>query len=359
MTARATPAPAGDDAARAMAPPGSSAGVEAMMGAGTVVLTRGGLEESWHRFEAVVASADGGRVVVFGDERLPVFARSAIKPLQASAVVDSGAVEAAGLGTEEVALACASHGGEPEHVAIVRRTLERLSVAEEDLACGAHAPLYAPAADALLACGERPGKAHNNCSGKHAAMVALARHLGAPVAGYHEPDHPVQRRMAEEVGRWSGLDPDRLERAVDGCGVVTFRLPLGALADAFARWGVAAGAPETVRAAAAAHPWLLAGTGRLCTAIVRETEGAVLAKVGAEGVYCACVPGRGLGLAVKALDGARRAGDAALVALLRRLGVVDDDVGARLAAVGGPPRRNTRGEVVGGVDVRLPGPSRA
>ena len=325
------------------------------MGPGEVVVSRGGLVESSHRFHAVIAAADGGCIAAIGGAETPTFARSAIKPLQATAVLEDGAGDALGLEGEEIALACASHGGEPEHVAVVRRALGRAGACEDDLACGPHPPLFAPAADALAAAGLRPGRVHNNCSGKHAAMLALARHYGAPLAGYNAPDHPVQRRMAAEVCRWAGTHERDLQCAVDGCGVVTFRLPLGALAGAFARWGVASGVPARVRSVVSAHPHLLAGTGRLCTAISRETRGAVLAKVGAEGVYCACVPGSGHGLAVKVLDGARRAADAAVVALLRAFGAVDEGVAERLWQVAAPPLRNTRDEVVGRIEVRLPG----
>lgn len=315
-----------------------------------VIVSRGGLEESAHEVHAVICDAAGTAFAVHGDAEVPVIARSAIKPIQAAVAWDAGAFHAFGFGLEEVALACASHGGEPEHVAVARRALALCGAGEEDLACGPHEPLHAPAARALAAAGERPGRVHNNCSGKHAAMIALARHLGAPVRGYHAAEHPVQRAMGAALAAWAGLGLAGLQTATDGCGVVTFRLPLRALAVAYARWGVADAGPRAVREAIAAHPRLLAGTGRLCTAVTRVTEGAVLAKVGAEGVYCACVPARGLGIALKALDGSRRAADAALAALLDASAAVSDAAVAELQELACPPVRNTRGDVVGAIE---------
>jgi L-asparaginase II len=320
-----------------------------------VRVSRGGYTESSHSVHAVLCDAAGATRTAWGDADIAVFARSAIKPLQAHAVLAAGAFDAFGFGAEEIALACASHGGEPEHVAVARRALARCGAGADDLACGPHEPMHAPTARTLAANGLRPDRIHNNCSGKHAAMIALARHLGASVRGYEAPDHPVQRRIAEEVERWTRIPAERLETATDGCGVVTFRLRLAALAGAFARFGAADGGSKRIRDAVSAHPHLLAGTGRLCTAIVRRTEGRVLAKVGAEGVYCACAPGMGLGLALKVADGSRRAADAALVSLLRACDAIDAASYDALWAIASPPVRDTRGEVVGALEVDLPG----
>jgi L-asparaginase II len=319
-----------------------------------VVATRGGFEESRHAVHALICDASGATVCAHGCADLPVFARSAIKPLQAQAVLRAGAFDAFGFADDEIALACASHGGERAHVEVARRALARSGASEADLACGAQEPMHAPAARALAAAGLAPGRVHNNCSGKHAAMIALARHVGAPVEGYETPGHPAQRRMADEVARWTGVPAGRLETATAGCGAVTFRLPLHALARAFARWGAAEGSAR-IRAAAAAHPHLLAGTGRLCSAIARSDGGRVLAKVGAEGVYCASVPDLGLGLALKAMDGSRRAAEAALLALLVTYGAVGEEAAEALAAVACPPIRDTRGDVVGAVRVAWAG----
>ncbi|HSM34852.1 MAG TPA: asparaginase [Longimicrobiales bacterium] len=317
--------------------------------------SRGGYPESRHTVHAVLCDATGAIRTAWGDADIGVFARSAVKPLQAHAVLAAGAFDAFGFGAEEIALACASHGGEPEHVAVAGRALDLCGASPDDLACGAHEPMHAPSARALAADGLRPDRIHNNCSGKHAAMIALARHLGAPVRGYEAPDHPVQGTMSAEIERWTGIPAERLEKATDGCGVVTFRLPLATLAAAFGRFGAAEDGSKRIRDAVSAHPHLLAGTGRLCTAIARHTGGRVLAKVGAEGVYCACAPEAGLGLALKVADGSRRAADAALVSLLRACGVIDAAGYDGLAAIASPPVRDTRGEVVGALEVDLPG----
>lgn len=319
-----------------------------MTDAGRVVIFRGDLEESSHRVHAVVSFGKGaGRT--FGRPDYPVFVRSAIKPIQATAVLDGGAFDAFAHEPEEIALACASHGGEPEHVSVARRALARVEATEADLICGPHEPMHVPAARALAAAGRQAGRLHNNCSGKHAAMIALARHLGAPTAGYHESGHPVQVRVAEALREWTGRMDATDEVAIDGCGIPTYRFPLASVALAFARWGAAEGGPARIRAAVASHPDMIAGTDRLCTAIARASEGAILAKVGAEGVYAACVPAAGAGLALKVEDGSRRAGEAALAALLLGMGLADAATEATLAGVARGPVENTLGDTVGAI----------
>ena len=289
-----------------------------------VEVTRGASIESLHRVDAVVCDSEGACVESWGESSRPVFPRSAVKPIQALPLIESGAVERFGVGEAELALACASHGGQPEQVAAVRAWLERCDLAEDDLECGAHAPLHAPSARALWAAGREPSAIHNNCSGQHVGLLLLAQAIGAPRRGYTDADHPVQIEVRGALAEATGCDLERAPRAGDGCGIPTFAVPLAGLARAAARLAAPAGlAPARGRAlrrvaeAMAAQPFMVGGEGRLCTEIARRSEGAVLAKVGAEGVFIAALRDRGLGLALKVEDGARRAAEVALATLLR------------------------------------------
>ena len=326
-----------------------------------VVATRGEEVESDHEVHVAVVDAQGRLVARSGDAGRVAFLRSAAKPFQALPLVVDGVVERYGLTEEELALCCASHSGEPRHLAAARAILGRAGVGEADLACGPHEPFAAAEAERMRGEAERPRALHNNCSGKHAGMLALACFHGWPTAGYHREGHPVQGRMAEEVARWTDLPADALGVGVDGCGVLTFSAPLTAMAAAFARLAAAAAdgeaGPAAVVGAMTRHPFMVAGTGRLCTDLMEAAGGAVLAKTGAEGVYCAALPARGLGVALKVQDGARRAQDPALVEVLAALGALDEGALAALAHHRAPPVRNTRGEVVGGLsaEVRLEG----
>ena len=319
-----------------------------------VEVIRGAVVESRHRASCAVADADGKLVQRWGDVERPVYPRSAIKAIQALPLVESGAAEAFGLGDAEIALACASHGGEPFHLAVVEAWLTRIGLTEADLECGAHLPLHQPAAKALLRGGGAPNQMHNNCSGKHLAMLTTARHLGEPVKGYVKADHPVQKCVATVIGELSGVDMSRAAFAVDGCGIPTIALPLSNLATAMARFAapdrfepVRAAAIRRIHSAIAARPEMVAGTGRFCTAVIAESGARVLLKTGAEGVFCAALPESGLGVAVKVDDGAGRAAEVAMASVLR--GVIDDALAACLADYLVAPLTNHAGLRVGEV----------
>jgi L-asparaginase II len=322
-----------------------------------VEVCRGDLVESRHRISAAVVHASDGLIASAGDPGLVVYARSAIKPIQALPLIADGVAARFGFRPDELALACGSHSGEPFHIAAAGRMLQKLGIGEDALACGPHAPLDERAANELRRLGVEPGRLHNNCSGKHAGMLALARAHDWPLQGYHERHHPVQRRMADELSRWSRVPVERLHVAVDGCGVATFALPLHALATAFARLGRAVRtgeeAPAALVGAMTAHPEMVGGTNRLCTDLMRVTGGRIFAKVGAEGVYCAGAPAGDVGIAVKVEDGGRRAVGPALIAVLEQLGLVDATTTATLRHHAERPIRNTRGEPVGAVRVRF------
>jgi L-asparaginase II len=304
---------------------------------------RGRLVESRHCGAVAVADADGRRVLAVGETERPVYPRSAIKALQALPLIESGAADRFVLGDEELALACASHSGEPGHIATATKMLQRAGLDASALKCGAHWPINQAAAQALARTGGVAGALHNNCSGA----------LDADRGTYVEPSHPVQREVKAVLESLGGATIGEDVCAVDGCSVPTWALPLDALAKAFARFGSGAGmaagrakAAARLRAACAAHPWHVAGTGRFCTEIMQRFGARLFVKTGAEGVFCASLPKEGLGIAVKCDDGASRAAEVAVAATLARL--LPDDRAA-LEPFVRPMLRNWNGIVVGGL----------
>ena len=316
-----------------------------------VVATRGGVAESRHRVHAAVVGSDDRVQAAAGAPDLVTYWRSCAKPFQVMPLVATGGFDRARWGDDQLALACASHGGEPEHLAIAAGMLASLGLEEGDLACGPHEPLTVRGARLLRESGHRPGRLHNNCSGKHAAFLARAVLEGWPTEGYERAGHAVQRAATEEVARWAGVEAASLRIAVDGCGVAVYGLALDAMARAYARLARAHAADDDVPArivhAMRTRPFLVGGTDRFDTVLMEETDGQVLAKVGAEGVHSVAVLDRGLGFAVKVEDGAARAQHPAVLRLLQLLDVLPDPLPPRLADFLVKPIRNTRGEVVG------------
>jgi L-asparaginase II len=316
-----------------------------------VELVRGSAVESSHRIHAAVVDAEGRLRASAGDPDLITFFRSAAKPLQALPLVDDGGYERFGLTLEELALCCGSHSGEPRHLRVAESILRKVGVDDESLACGPHPPFHPASRRELAAAGLEPVRLHNNCSGKHAGMIGVARSHGWEPAGYQLFEHPVQGRMLAEIARWAELPQDAIALAVDGCGVVCFGLPIRNMALSFARLAAASRrgehGPMLVVEAMARHPELVGGEGRLCTDIMRCTEGRILAKVGAEGVYCVGVPGAELGIALKVEDGTQRAIGPAILEILRQLDLIsEDDLGA-MHSHAYPDVRNSCGDVVG------------
>ncbi|HEY5699256.1 MAG TPA: asparaginase [Acidimicrobiales bacterium] len=325
-------------------PPESDAGGAAPV---LVEVTRGDQVESRHRGSVVVVDAAGADALALGDVDQPVLPRSAVKALQALPLVATGAADALRLGERALALACASHNAEPEHVAGVEAMLAAAGLGADDLACGAHWPYRQDQTIALARTGASPSPLHNNCSGKHAGFLAVARRLGTATEGYTEPDHPVQQqaRSAIEAACGVTLAPP----AVDGCSAPTWPIPLRALARGFARFGTGEGllpehgaAAERLRAAVATEPFLVAGTGRFDTEVMDVTGGRAFVKTGAEGVYTAALPDLGLGVALKIDDGATRASEVVMATVLARY-LPDID----LASFVEPPVRSWRGVPVG------------
>jgi L-asparaginase II len=316
-----------------------------------VEITRGDLVESRHRVHAAVVGPREAVVAEARDRMLVTMWRSCAKPFQVLPLLASGGFDHLGWGDEELALACASHGGEPEHVAVASRMLQSIGLEEGDLACGPHEPLSPRGVKLAREAGLAYSRLHNNCSGKHAAMLARARTAGWPTRGYERHDHSVQRSCLGEVASWTGVPIDDMPIAVDGCGCTVMGLPLERMALAYSRWARAVSAgeelPSRTARALRAHPHLLGGTDRFDTILLEETRGRVIAKVGAEGVHCAAIPDLGFGLAIKVEDGGTRAQHVALIRLLQFVGVVPEPLSPRLAEWARRPVRNTRGEVVG------------
>lgn len=321
-----------------------------------VEVTRGDTVESRHRGAFAVVDVRGRVVESCGDIEAAVFPRSAIKPIQALPLIETGTAAAFGLSDAEIALACASHNGEPRHVETVTRWLAHIGLSVADLECGASLPGTEDALRALFATGGRATAAHDNCSGKHTGFLSVARHLGQPTRGYIRYDHPVQQRVLGVLEQMTGLDLARAPRGTDGCGIPVIGVPLGNLALAMARLGHPHDQPKArrdacarIRAAMAVEPFMVAGTGRFCTRAIEALAGRALVKTGAEGVYCAVLPDERLGIAIKIDDGARRAAEFVTMRLLQRLGVVNDEAAHRLRADIEPVIANRAGVAVGAI----------
>ena len=315
---------------------------------------RGGKTETVHRVHVAVVDADGALVARSGDPDLVTFWRSAAKPFQAMPLVTDGAADHFHLSIADLALCCASHSSEPAQVELVKEFLQRIGCNERDLRCGPHPPLADHVAKDYQTRGVRLTPVYSNCSGKHAGMLALARHHEWPIEDYHRLAHPVQQRCLEVVSQWTGVTTDRIGTAVDGCGVVCFALPLRNMALAYARLG--SGEPRAVGSgnkplpaprsriveAMLRHPELIAGERRPCTEMMRAHPGRVITKVGAEGVYSALLVGERLGIALKVEDGHGHAAALAIAAVLEQLGLRPQP-----APLAERPNLNTRGERVG------------
>ena len=291
-----------------------------------VEVLRGALVESRHRGTIAVVDAAGKRRFTIGDVGRAVFPRSSVKLIQALPLVESGAADAYGFGAAELALACASHSGEPRHLAIVSAMLQACGRGATDLQCGPQTPFSTAAARDLIRAGEPASALHNTCSGKHAGFICLACHHGVDPTGYVGLDHPVQQEVRSVLEELTGTPLAADVCATDGCSIPTYAIPLDRLAAAFATLATGAGL-SAQRATAArrlfdacmAEPTLVAGTGRFCTDAMLAVPGRLLVKTGAEGVYCGAIPELGLGIALKCEDGATRAAETMMAAVVQAI----------------------------------------
>lgn len=319
-----------------------------------IEITRGDVVESVHRGAFIVANDQNELVASSGDIDHPIYPRSAVKPLQALPLIESGAADRWRLSDCELALACASHNAEPRHIDSILAWLKKAGLSKRDLACGPQAPISEAARDQLLLQNVCPGRVHHNCSGKHAGFLSTAAHLGEPTIGYLELEHPVQRRVKKVLAEITDNALNEATVGVDGCGAPVFGMSLRGLALAMARYGTGAGLPGH-RAQAAARfyramvrePCMVAGTGRWCTIAMKITGERVAVKGGAEGVYCAIIPGQRIGIALKIDDGGSRAAEALMGLLLIRYAGLDSDISAKLEKISLPIIFNAEGKVVG------------
>lgn len=323
-----------------------------------VEVTRGDLVESEHLVCYALADADGRVVASRGDIDRLVYLRSSAKPLIATAVVASGAADRFSFSTEEIALSAASHSGEPKHVQTALSMLAKAGLPETALQCGAHAPVHEPSAEALYLSGQRPRAVHNNCSGKHAGILALAVHRGSDPDGYLAADHPAQVEILDVCSRLLDLPLARMRVGVDGCGIPVIAAPLRSTAIFFAKLvdpdrfpREFAPALRRVIAAMTAHPDYVAGTKRFDTDLMTVAQGDVLAKGGAEGYHASAALRRGLGLTVKVADGNYRAVAPLVTNRLKEFGVLDAARMAQLSAYEAPRVRNHAGLVVGEIRI--------
>ncbi len=326
-----------------------------------VEVTRGPLVESVHAVAACAVDARGAIRLSLGDVETPIYLRSAAKPFIAAAIVEAGTAERFAFEPHELAVIAASHDGEPFHVAAVRGILGKIGLDESALRCGAHPPASEREAAALAAGGQQPSPVYNNCSGKHAGILALCVHLGLDPASYLNADHPAQRRILEFCGRMTGDEPKDFLLGVDGCGIPVFATSLRRAAQAFARLATLEGISAAdaralliVRDAMIGAPLFVGGTARFDSALIAATRGGVVAKGGAEGVHGDALPAEGLGLALKVIDGNRRATPPAALALLGELRGFSAAEAAALEPFARTEVRNVAGRAVGVVRACIP-----
>lgn len=323
-----------------------------------VEATRGQMVESIHRGSVSVCDADGNSILSLGTVDAPVYPRSAMKLIQALPLVESGAADAFGFGNKELSLACASHSSEPDHAALAQSMLTSAGLSESDLECGAHWPSFGRAGETakieLARSGGLPSRFHNNCSGKHAGFLCCATHAGMKITGYTELRHELQIEIRSIMQDLTGELIGDTHCGIDGCSAPTFAVTLTGLAQGFAKLATGSGlAPLRAKSAnrllnaCMQEPWFMAGTQRFCTRVMEVGEGRIFAKFGAEGVYTAAIPELGLGIVIKADDGADRAGEMMLAGVLVELLGNDSQLGEALHSLASRPIRDWNDRQVG------------
>lgn len=327
------------------------------LGEQLVCSRRGQLVEHIYTGHIAVADSSGAQLQFAGAPHTVAYARSAAKPLQAVALLEQPEAAALKLDEREIAVICASHSGEALHREAVASILDKIGADESALRCGIHQPYNDDEALALAAAGRKPSLLHNNCSGKHAGMLALCRLLKADAHSYDQPTHPVQQLLLGTVADMAGVSPASIVTGTDGCGVPVYGLPLSALAVAFAKLGNPDGLADERRRACGSvigalrrEPYYLAGSDRFDTALIRASGGRFVGKMGSGGVYALTAPEMRLGVAVKLMNGDMQATYAAVIEALLQLGLLSDRESRGLAEYRRPPLRNHHGALVGVVE---------
>jgi len=323
-----------------------------------VEVTRGNLVESRHRGLVIAVDGDGRTVFSLGETDTAVFPRSACKAMQGLPLMESGAADAYGFGNRELALACSSHSGEPEHVELAAKMLAAAGLDVSALECGAHWSSDQKTLIGQARSLEAPTALHNNCSGKHSGFICACCHSGTEVKGYVGYEHPLQQEIRGTMESLTGAILGTDNCGVDGCSIPTYAVPLKGLAHGFAKMATGVGlGPERARAsrrlieACMVEPFYVAGTKRACTRLMKTAPGRIFAKTGAEGVFCAAIPEKGIAIALKCEDGATRAAEAMVAATLARFFRDEPELHAALMAQANHSMHNWNGIHVG--DVRV------
>ncbi|HEY5820181.1 MAG TPA: asparaginase [Mesorhizobium sp.] len=321
-----------------------------------VEVLRGDIVESVHRGAVAVVDAAGKLVLELGNIDQTVFPRSAVKSIQALPLIETGAADRYGLTDRELALACASHLGEPDHVATAQTMLGKCGLGEEALECGVHWPTSHDATITLARSGAAPSQLHNNCSGKHSGFLTVCRHCGIENKGYIAAGHEFQEMVRETMQAVTGAEHSADNRGTDGCSIPTYSIPLRNLASGFARMtsGQGLGAQRAAAAtrlmsACMANPFFVAGTKQADTNLMELGAGRIFTKGGAEGVHCGAIPELGLGIALKCGDGAGRAAEIAMTAVLAKLLAGNAELSSGLREMSHRTLKNWRGLQVAGL----------
>jgi L-asparaginase II len=322
---------------------------------------RGETVESIHRGHLLIVDGDGNEIATLGNPEMITFIRSSAKPFQAIPFLTSGAAERFGFTENEIALACASHSGEKIHTELAEKILQRIGLSESDLRCGAHAPFNEKRSEEMIRAGEKPTQLHNNCSGKHAAMLAFAKHTGADLKTYDLLENPIQQKILETISVFTETPINEIPIAIDGCAAPNYALSLRAMAKGFLKLvfppkdfdGEMREACRRIVSAMMLYPEIVGGTDRLDTLLMQAARGKFVSKIGAEGVWlCAVLPSedypKGLGIALKIEDGDdKRARAVVSVEILRQLGIFESET---LREISPLPIKNRRGDIVGRVE---------
>jgi len=318
------------------------------------ILTRINRVESIHKGYICVTDSQKKIIYSIGDPNTKVYFRSSAKPIQAVAIVNSGAMEKFGITLQELAIICSSHSGEDFHREAVDSILKKVGLSEENLGCGVANPYNQDMINQLIKKGERPSQLYNCCSGKHAGMLALCRYYDFPVAGYNEPDHPVQQLILKTFAELLECETDEIITGIDGCDVPTIMITLhhasylySLLAHGSNGTGKYKDAFGIVQKAMVSYPRMINGDKEFCTDLITHSGGKVIGKVGAEGIYCVAVPEKRLGICIKISDGNERGVYPVTMHILNQLGILGDEAMEKLKIWAYPPVKNHKGRIIG------------
>ncbi|AFY02109.1 asparaginase [Bdellovibrio bacteriovorus] len=322
-----------------------------------IEVLRGPVVESQHQVMAVVVNEAGNLVQYWGHPQYLTMPRSAIKMLQALPLIESGAAEKFNLEDKHIALACASHRGEKDHLAALSQWLEKAGLKEAQYVCGPHLPYDEASAHDMIRKSQKPTVLCNNCAGKHSAIISTCLHLGEDPTGYEKYEHNAQKRLRKVLSETMRIDHSKLPYGVDGCGIPTYAVPLQNMAIGMSTFinpkeaSARKAAADRILHAVRSNPFYISGSDNFATAVIEKTQGRAVIKGGAEGVFCGVLPEKKVAFAVKAADGAGRAAQAATAMLLLKLGGLNESEFKALSKFTLSPVTNWRGDVVGQIRI--------